>query len=404
MSHSSDLMISPVSDALAGLTLDVIVSGSIGAVESVRFIRSLRRLGARTIPWLTKGGSQFTTETALSWASGGEVVRLGFEGKASHLAESDAVVLAPASASMVAKIAQGHTDEASTALVSSAMGAGIPVLGVANMHDSLMNSPIYQRNLKSVESYIDFIKPRVEEGKQKFPEPSELANEVSHRIRKKRRSRNHSVLVTMGSTKGYFDKIRYLSNYSSGALGSSISEELYRLGLDTFVVAGSCPVLPKVYTQLIVAEENHLMEEKALEIMDQGASAAVVAASVLDFLPETCEPGKIRSADHDRLEVAMIRTHKIIERLKPSAGIKVGFKLEVGLDDQQARSIACDYMKRYQLSQFVMNDLGDVSRTNHKARVFSRSDNDDKTDFISVSGKQSLANFIARHVSDSLES
>ena len=98
--RSSDLLVNLSSDALAGKLIDVVVSGSIGAVESVRFIRSLRRLGAEVQPWLTKGGSMFTTETALSWAAA-RPCRMSFEGTASHISMGDACVIAPASASML---------------------------------------------------------------------------------------------------------------------------------------------------------------------------------------------------------------------------------------------------------------------------------------------------------------
>ena len=95
-----DLHVTASSDALKGRRIDVVVTGSIAAVEAVRFIRSLRRLGAEVTPWLSQGGSSFITPMALTWAAGKETI-VGFSGSASHIATGDAVVVAPASSSII---------------------------------------------------------------------------------------------------------------------------------------------------------------------------------------------------------------------------------------------------------------------------------------------------------------
>ena len=101
-----DLHVTPTSNALLGKRVDLVISGSIAAVESVRFIRSLRRLGADVTVWLSQGGAQFITPMAVAWAAGKDPV-LGFAGSTSHIASSDCVVVAPASSNILAKIARG---------------------------------------------------------------------------------------------------------------------------------------------------------------------------------------------------------------------------------------------------------------------------------------------------------
>jgi phosphopantothenoylcysteine decarboxylase/phosphopantothenate--cysteine ligase len=393
--HTSDLAVEPLSDALAGWRLDVVVSGSIGAIESVRFIRALRRLGADVTPWLTEGGAQFITATSLAWAAG-KAVRTSFAGDASHLALGDALVIAPASANAIGKLAHGITDTPAMALATSYLGAGLSVLLLPNMHDSLATAPAVMRNLESLQNDgVLLLAPRREEGKVKFPEPAVLADETAHRLNAKRRPLG-SALVTMGSTRGYIDDVRYVSNYSSGALGSSIAEELYRHGVPTHVVTGASTVRPHVCTSLTETLTNDDMADAAARHLKGGAQAAVLAASVLDFVPEHKESGKIRSAAKG-LTVAMTPTAKLIAGINPASGIKVGFKLEAELTAKDAQAIAADYGQRYGLSMMVVNRLSDVDEQRHAAHVFEVRAKETRPG-IELSGKLALAAAIARHV------
>ncbi len=400
--QNSDLQVEARSAALSSWTVDVVVSGSIGAVESVRFIRALRRLGAVVTPWLTQGGAQFITPTALSWAAGTEV-RQGFAGDASHIALADACIVAPASASLIGKVAHGITDTAAAALVTSYLGGKRPVLLLPNMHDSLALAPAVQDNVERLRGAgVHILEARSEEGKRKFPDPAQLADEVAHLLNAaawRQRGGAPGVLVTMGSTRGYIDDVRYISNYSSGALGTAIAEELYRFGFPTHVVAGPCQIRPQSYTTLAAPMTNDDMEAAALRAVAAGASAAVLAASVLDFAPENKTSGKISTAQNATLAVPLVRTRKIIAAVHPASGIKVGFKLETGLDAAKAQAIAQDYMPRYGLSMLVVNDLADVDGARHQATVFTATHGSHSPGApVPVVGKRALAQRIAEHV------
>lgn len=390
----SDLHVESLSDALAGKTLDVVVSGSIGAVESVRFVRALRRLGANVVPWLTAGGAQFVTPLALSWAAGRET-RQAFAGDASHIALGDACIVAPASAALIGKVAAGITDSPGSALITSYLGAKKPVLLLPNMHESLAAAPAVHRNVETLRSFgVHLLADRREEGKRKFPDPAVLADEVAHRLN----LTSTDVLVTMGTTRGYFDEVRYVSNYSSGSLGSLVTEELYRQGLAPRVVAGPSEVRPHAYASLTETTTNDEMANAARTVLQNGAKAAILAASVLDFVPETKAKGKIASADHERLTIGLTRTKKLIADLSPKTGVKVGFKLETGLTSERAAAIAKDYMAKYQLSLMVLNDLSDVDRVRHRATVFEAGNATPKI----IESKGDLARAIVRHVRERL--
>ncbi len=388
--HVDDLHVIASSDALAGRRVDVVVTGSIASVESVRFIRALRRLGADVTPWLSHGGSSFITPMSLTWAAGKEAVT-GFSGSASHVATSDAVVIAPASSSIIAKIARGMTDSHCTALVASALGQSKPVIILPAMHDSMMAAPAMQEHLAKIASWknVHVQQGRLEEGKQKFPEPKILADHVAHIMNRSKRASN-PVLITMGTTRGYIDDVRYMSNYSSGSLGTAIAEEIFRQGFKTHVVAGPCEYKPASYSKI----ENILTTSDMLTACQTanagGLSGAVFCASVLDYEPNQRSDGKIKSGQSD-FSVSFKPTPKIIGSIDLKGKPKVGFKLEVAVNDHQITAIADDYCKKYSLSCLIVNKLSSVSATNHHAWAVSADGSKQE-----LASKSEIARFIAK--------
>ena len=398
--HNPDLKVDINSRALEGTEIDLIVGGSIGAVESVRFIRALRRLGGNVRVIMSPGAKLFTTKDALEWASNNPVIE-NFSGFAPHIATGDLLLICPASASLIGKIAQGICDTPATTLVQSYLGMSKPVQLLPNMHSSLADSPFVSSNFGKLIDYITILEPRVEEGKSKFPEPRILADMVSHNYNKHKHRDPKSALVCMGSTKGYFDDIRYISNYSSGGLGSKISEELFRQGINVHVVCGSVEILPHLYSSMTRVSTNQQMEEECKQLIDEnkGNIEVVMLASVLDYVPKQTSSGKIRSGSNS-LTAELIPTEKIISKLNPASGHKkIGFKLEPSLTESQAKEIAQDYCNKYGLSFMVLNSFSDVSPGKHKAYMFADKANSDSSAIIGLS-KQEIASVIHKHIID----
>lgn len=388
-----DLHVKPTSDALLGKRVDLVVSGSIAAVESVRFIRSLRRLGADVTVWLSQGGAQFITPMAVAWAAGKDPV-LGFAGSTSHIASSDCVVVAPASSNILAKIARGMTDSHCTALVASALGQKKPVMLLPAMHDSLRAAPAMQEHLQKICAWpnVHRLSAREEEGKQKFPEPDVLADHVAHIINAGTKPRS-PVLLTMGTTRGYIDDVRYISNYSSGKLGSLIGEELFRQGFQTLIVCGPCENKPRAASVIrhVMTTSEMLRECKSAE--HSGLSGGIFCASVLDYEPSEKTMGKLKSG-HDNLTITFKPTPKIIDQVSIEGGAKIGFKLEVGLSNERAKTLAKEYITKYKLTALIANELTAVSDSEHKATAFL-ADSTQETP-LSLDGKAAIAAFIAK--------
>ena len=234
------------------------------------------------------------------------------------------------------------------------------------MHDSLLTSPFIAENISRLKSLAHMLNARTDEGKQKFPDPATLADEISHQIRLK--PQNANILITMGTTRDYIDSVRYISNYSSGALGSQIAEEFHRQGFQVKVISGPSLVQPKTYSELIVTETHNEMSDAVKTCDNQPLSGAIFAASVLDFIPETRQLRKIRSSED--LAVKFIKTKKIIAMIQQNLKFKVGFKLESELNEK-SELIAKNYLERYHLSHLIMNQQSEVTQTSHKAIAYA---------------------------------
>ncbi len=393
---STDLRVDPISSALAGKTIEVVVSGSIGAVESVRFVRALRRLGANVVPWLTDGGAQFITETSLAWAAAAPVRRY-FSGDATHIASADACVVAPASASIIAKVAHGITDSPASTLITSYLGMQKPVFVVPNMHDSLAAAPASIANLNQLKNWLTVLDTRQEEGKRKFPDPSVLADQVAHHLRRSERPKQ-PVLVTLGSTRGFIDDVRYISNLSSGRLGSLICNELYRFGYSVHAVCGSRQHSPTGYTQAVSAQTNEAMRDACKQQVAQGICGLVMTAAALDFIPTKKLAGKIDSKATKTLSVEFSQADKIISEFAKIKVPKIAFKLTDGLSEEAEEKIAKDYLKNYDLTLLVHNRLREIDTDQHHAQLYFGSALSTQPDPVQSKTKSDIARLVVQHM------
>jgi phosphopantothenoylcysteine decarboxylase / phosphopantothenate---cysteine ligase len=278
---------------------------------------------------------------------------------------ADACVIAPASTDFIAKVAHGLATCPASTLVQSYLGSGKPLIILPNMHNSLAQSPAYRTNLGTVAQWSTILDARMEEGKQKFPSPAVAADQICHILRR-RPEQTQPVLVTMGSTRGYFDAVRFVSNISSGKMGTTIVEALYRDGFNVKVVAGPSSVLPQSIpaADIVHVETNKEMESAAQEIVTTGVSAGIFVAAVLDYAPASRASGKLRSGS-DTIDIKLTPQHKIIERIKLPGKPKIGFKLEPSIDPESARKIATDYGKKYDLSLLIANGVETMASHKH---------------------------------------
>ena len=364
-----DLEVSKESSCLEGKKFDWIISGSIAAVEAVKSIRALRRLGAEVRAFLTQSGARFVTPESCRWACGQDIVT-SFEAISSHLADGDALVVAPMTADFAAKASLGISDTPALSLFASYMGRkeseedAKSIILHPNMHLSLWQNPIWQRAYQELRTYAEIVPSVEEEGKQKFISADILAAHIAHIINKK----SLDTIISMGRTEEKVDDVRYLSNKSRGEMGSAIAEDLYLHGVRTHIVRGRCEVQPRFYSSQTEAYSNRDMQS-ALEgkLLVYPKAALVMAAAVLDYSPrDKCE-GKISSTE-ESMALELVRMPKIIEKLR--AQISVVFKLEDISAVDLEQELVAGWFSRTRANMLIVNSLRDM-RSGYRAYIYT---------------------------------
>ena len=240
----NDLDVVEHSQALRDVNIGLCVGGGIAAIETPRVIRELRRRGATVKVYATENALKFVGRDALEWSSTFPVLSSS-SGLAEHIAREEMVLVMPATADLISKAAQGICPEICSTYLQSALGMEKQILFLPTMHDSMRRSPAIIRNIALLSNFsgVEFIEPRVEEGKWKAPTPEAVALEVAHRFNKKRNAigdqKKKRALVTLGGTLAQLDSARAISNFSTGTLGSYLIESLLESGIEVVALCAS---------------------------------------------------------------------------------------------------------------------------------------------------------------------
>ncbi len=392
-----DTGVQEFSQALRGVTLDWIVSGSIAAVESVKAIRAVRRLGAQVRVTMTRAARRFITPTACAWASAREV-NTHWSPVADHIGTGDALVIAPCSASLLSKIAAAICDAPALSLVASYLGQGKPVIVHPCMHQSLAANPLLHDIYPRLKTRLRIITPLREEGKDKFIPPPQLAEEIAHCYNGKR----GAVIVVSGRTVAALDAVRGITNFSRGEMGTLLAAELYRQGFATHIVSGLSEHHPAACSSLVKVTTPAEMGEQAQHLLQTQPDAALaMVAAVLDFVPATTVAGKISSRQQE-LNVRLVPVPKLIQTLQPRSQVKVVFKLPVTFDPQQdvEKTIGeyFDPQQATRASLLVVNPWQAMASGGYHAYLFSPD-----FSYSYAHSKQDTARRISQHIAAGLE-
>jgi len=328
------------SGRLAERTIALCVTGSIAAYKAAILARLLRKEGARVVPVMSASAEKFLGASTLSGLTGEDVLVDMFEraGEA-HVtlgAEADAVVIAPATADVLARLAQGRADDAVTALVLCAKGR---VLVAPAMHPRMWTNPTTQRNVKEL-ARLTFVGPAVgavasgDEGPGRMAEPEEIVSAVVLALTPKDLD-GLRVIVTAGPTLEDMDPVRFLGNRSSGKMGFAIAERAAARGANVTLVAGpvALPTPPLVHR---VDVRSALQMQTALAKAG-AADAVVMAAAVADYRFKDTSVTKVKKGGEDA-SFALTRNPDLLAELgaarKGIRPVLVGFALETGTHAQ----------------------------------------------------------------------
>ncbi|MBJ3761185.1 bifunctional phosphopantothenoylcysteine decarboxylase/phosphopantothenate--cysteine ligase CoaBC [Maribius pontilimi] len=269
----------------------LIVGGGIAAFKSLDLIRRLRERGATVTPVLTRAGSEFVTPLSLSSLAGSKVYsdlwNLTDEAEMGHIQLSrvaDLVVVAPATADLMAKMANGHGDDLASTLL---LATDTPVLIAPSMNVRMWQHPATRRNLATLQADgIATVGPGEgdmacgEYGPGRMAEPLEIVDAIAVRLADGSLRGRHA-LVTSGPTHEPIDPVRYIANRSSGTQGTAIAEALRDLGADVSFVTGPAATPPPAGVRVIRVETARQMQDAVTGALP--ADAAIFAAAVADW-------------------------------------------------------------------------------------------------------------------------
>ncbi len=344
------------------------ITGSIAAYKACLIIRGLIKQGAEVQVVITPAGREFITPITLSTLTQKPVICDFFNHQDgtwnSHVdlgLWADAMLIAPATASTIGKMAHGVADNM---LITTYLSMKAPVFIAPAMDLDMYAHPSTQENLQLlskrgnhiIEPGTGFLASKLE-GKGRMQEPEEIVRTLDEYFSQSQELKGKRVLITAGPTYEKIDPVRFIGNYSSGKMGFALAEECARRGAEVELVSGPVSLQihhPSVHRTNVESAEE--MFHAATERFTQ-ADIAILCAAVADFTPTQVAGTKIKR-EGEELVLHLSPTHDIAQCLgamKRDGQIMIGFALET--NDEVAH--AKDKLKRKNLDFIVMNSLQD---------------------------------------------
>jgi len=334
---------------LSGVNVALGVTGSIAAVRTVELAHELRRRGAAVRAVTTPAAESIVHPWALQFATERPPVT-EITGAVEHVelcgreGWADVLVIAPATANTVGKMAAAIDDTPVTTCATTALGADVPVVVAPAMHEPMYDHPGVLRSIETLESWgVAFADPRIEEGKAKIADDDAIVLEAA-RATTPDALADETVVVTSGATTESIDPIRTLSNRASGRTGRAVARACYARGADVVLVHDG-PDVPWATVEQVesAAEMLAAVEDHLAGVDGDGATALVSAAAISDYTVDRA-PEKLRSGQTD-LTLDLTPTPKLLDSVReatPDLPV-VGFKAETEGDEaavvEQSRSL-----------------------------------------------------------------
>ncbi|WP_256298997.1 bifunctional phosphopantothenoylcysteine decarboxylase/phosphopantothenate--cysteine ligase CoaBC [Haloarchaeobius salinus] len=372
---------------LDGVNVALGITGSIAAVKTVELAHELRRRGANVRAVMSHSAEGIVHPWAVEFATEHDVVT-EITGKVEHVelcgreGWADVLLIAPATANTVGKIAAAVDDTPVTTCATTALGADVPVVVAPAMHEPMYDHPGVLEAMDTLQSWgVDFVDPRVEEGKAKIATEDAIALGVARATGDTPLSDRH-VVVTSGATVEAIDPVRVLTNRASGRTGRAVARACYVLGADVTLIHGAVgphavtdgdPVTGVPYADLVSVESAEEMTAAALSAVDgddDGGTAADALVSVAAIGDYTVDPAdeKIRSGQ-DELSLSLSPTAKLLDTVRtehPDLRM-VGFKTETSGDDDAMVAAARETAARAGLAFVVANDASVMGEESSRA-------------------------------------
>jgi phosphopantothenoylcysteine decarboxylase/phosphopantothenate--cysteine ligase len=362
VTHPSDEIFCEKGEFLAGKTIVMGITGSIAAVECFGTIRELVRYGADVIPVMTADAMKLVTPDSLEFASGYKPVT-ELSGLTEHVTmlngddKADLLLIYPATANTISKIASGIDDTTVTSMATVALGSGVPIAIAPAMHQAMYDNPAVRDNIEKLDSWgVHFIGPRMKDGRAKVAPTDEIVANVK-RILADSPIKGKKVLIIGGRSEEPIDSMRLISNRSTGMMAKDLAEAAFERGADTELWMGACSVTLPEYIPTIRFNSVEDLAEMTEEI---DHDIVIVPAALSDFRLKEVRDGKI-SSDSD-LTLDLDPAPKILPMITSRCKTVVGFKAESGLTEDQLIKKARSRLSEYGLYAVVANDIDSAGK------------------------------------------
>lgn len=350
---------------LKGKTVVLAVSGSIAAYKIASLASALGKLHADVQVLMTQNATNFINPITFETLTGNKCLvdtfDRNFQYSVEHVAlakRADVVLVAPASANVIGKIANGIADDM---LTTTVMACKCKKIISPAMNTQMFENPIVQDNLKKLEHYgYEVIQPAVgllackEVGKGKMPEPETLLEYILQEVAYEKDLKGKKILVTAGPTQEPIDPVRYLTNHSSGKMGYAIAKVCSMRGAEVTLVSGKTAIKPPLFVEVVPVTTAREMYEAVTGRSDR-QDIVIKAAAVADYRPKTISEQKVKKTDGE-LSIEMERTDDILKYLgehKRANQFLCGFSMETEhmLENSRAK------LKKKNLDMIVANNL-----------------------------------------------
>ena len=387
------------------------ITGSIAAYKAAVLARALIKKGAEVQIVITPAGKEFITPLTLSTITSKPVISEFFARRDgtwhSHVdlgLWADAMVIAPATASTIGKMANGIADNM---LITTYLSMKAPVFVAPAMDLDMYAHPSTQKNLDTLRLYGNvIIEPAEGElashlvGKGRMEEPEKIVEVLENFFTEGMDLKGKKIMITAGPTYEKIDPVRFIGNYSSGKMGYALAECCAERGAEVILVSGPVSITEKhPNIRKISVESAEEMYQAAVREFT-GSDAAILCAAVADFTPESQSEQKIKREKED-LVLRLKPTHDIaaaLGKLKKENQIMVGFALETNDEVEHAK----DKLERKNLDFIVLNSLNDKGAGfRHDTNKITIIDKNSVTEF-PLKDKKEVAADIINHLAEIL--
>ena len=325
---------------LKGRTILLGVSGSIAAYKTASLASALKKLGADVHVLMTQNATNFIHPITFESLTGNrclvDTFDRNFQFQVEHISiakRAELVMLAPASANVIGKLAHGIADDM---LSTTVMACQCPVFVSPTMNTRMFENPIVRNNMRILEEYgYRLIEPTAgylacgDTGQGKMPEPEVLLKHILQELAFKKDLQGKRILITAGPTREAIDPVRYITNHSSGKMGYALAARACMRGAEVTLVTGSTSLEPWPFVKAVQVTTAREMFE-AVTAISSHQDVIIKAAAVADYRPAQVSDQKMKKKE-DQLFLELERTDDILQYLgdhKKKGRLLCGFAME----------------------------------------------------------------------------